>query len=45
MVEYKDAKSGTVVSVEGTREFAFPATGAKLLMKCRPSIAKEISTD
>lgn len=45
MGDYKDVKSGNVVSVENAKEFAFPATGAKILLKCRPSIAKEMSTD
>lgn len=45
MGDYKDAKTGTVVSIEGIKEFLFPASGAKLLLKCRPPIAKEIKTD
>lgn len=44
MSEYKDLKSGTIVAVTGEK-FAFPTTGAKVLLKTRPSIAKEVSTD
>ncbi len=45
MGDYKDLKSGNIVSIENIKEFSFPSTGAKILLKCRPSIAKEISTD
>lgn len=44
MPEYKDMKTGAVVSVTGEK-FAFPTTGAKILQKTRPAIAKETSTD
>lgn len=45
MGDYKDLKTGIVISIENAKEFAFPTTGAKLLIKCRPPIAKELSTD
>jgi len=45
MSEYKDLKTGTAVSVGGKEKFAFPTTGAKILLKGRPPIAKEVSTD
>ncbi len=44
MGEYKDPKTGIAVAVtEG--KFAFPTTGAKILLKARPPIAKEVHTD
>jgi hypothetical protein len=44
MVEYKDLKTGAAVTVTGEK-FTFPTTGAKILQKTRPTIAKETSTD
>lgn len=44
MPEYKDIKTGTVVAVTGEK-FTFPTTGAKVLLKTRPPIAKEVGTD
>jgi len=43
MGEYKDLKTGIEVSMG--EKFIFPATGAKILVKLRPPIAKELSTD
>jgi len=43
MGEYKDQKSGAAVSTGD--KFAFPSSGAKILLKSRPPIAKEIGTD
>ncbi|MFH1785729.1 MAG: hypothetical protein ABH842_04845 [Candidatus Micrarchaeota archaeon] len=43
MGEYKDQKSG--VSVSTGEKFAFPTSGAKILLKARPPIAKEVNTD
>jgi hypothetical protein len=45
MGEYKDLKSGAIVSVADEKNFIFPATGAKMLLKTRPPVAKEVSTD
>ncbi len=44
MGEYKDPKTGVAVAVTGEK-FAFPTTGAKILLKSRPPIAKEVRTD
>jgi len=44
MAEYYDLKSGTLVSVTGDK-FAFPTTGARMLLKPRPPISKEVRTD
>lgn len=44
MAEYKDLKTGALVTVTGDK-FAFPTTGAKILLKTRPPIAKEAGTD
>jgi hypothetical protein len=45
MAEYKDVKTGAIVTVTDEKNFLFPATGAKMLLKSRPPIAKEVSTD
>jgi hypothetical protein len=44
MGEYKDQKSGAAVALAGEK-FAFPTSGAKILLKSRPPIAKEVPTD
>lgn len=45
MAEYKDQKTGENVKVSLEKGFKFPATGAKVLLKTRPPIAKEVRTD
>ena len=42
--DYKDQKTGVNVTLTGEK-FAFPTSGAKILLKQRPPIAKEISSD
>lgn len=44
MAEYTDIKTGGTVSVTGDK-FSFPSTGAKILLKKRPPIAKEVKSD
>ena len=44
MAEYKDQKTGAGVELTGEK-FAFPTSGAKILLKGRPPIAKEVSSD
>jgi hypothetical protein len=44
MPEYKDLKTGARVEVTGEK-FIFPSSGAKILVKTRPPISKETSTD
>jgi hypothetical protein len=44
MAEYKELKTGTIVEITGEK-FAFPTTGANILLKPRPPIAKEVGTD
>lgn len=44
MADYKDMKTGNAVTISGDK-FAFPSTGAKILIKARPPIAKELTTD
>lgn len=44
MAEYVDLKTGISVSIVGEK-FAFPTTGARVLLKPRPPIAKEVSSD
>lgn len=45
MGEYKDIKSGTVITIANEKKFSFPASGVKMLVKARPPIAKDVSTD
>ncbi len=44
MAEYTDLKTGNSVTVTGDK-FNFPTTGAKILLKKRPPIAKEVKSD
>jgi len=44
MADYKDLKTGAPVTITGDK-FTFPTTGAKILLKSRPPIAKEVTTD
>jgi hypothetical protein len=44
MGEYKDPKTGASITLSGEK-FAFPTSGAKILLKARPPIAKEVSSD
>lgn len=44
MAQYIDLKTGTVLTVEGEK-FSFPTTGANILLKPRPPIAKEVRAD
>lgn len=44
MGEYKDPKTGVAIAISGEK-FAFPATGVKIVLKARPPVAKEVSTD
>jgi DNA-directed RNA polymerase subunit RPC12/RpoP len=44
MGEYKDLKTGAIVNITGDK-FTFPTTGAKILLKGRPPVAKEVRTD
>jgi DNA-directed RNA polymerase subunit RPC12/RpoP len=45
MAEYKDLKTGALVHIDTDKKFQFPTTGAKILLKTRPPIAKELKTD
>ncbi len=45
MGEYKDHKTGEIAKVTVDKNFVFPSTGAKILLKIRPPVAKEIQTD
>ena len=45
MAEYKEHGTGEVVKISVDKNFVFPSTGAKILLKTRPPIAKEVSTD
>ena len=45
MAEFKDLKTGNLITLSDDKGFDFPATGAKMLLKARPPIAKECKTD
>lgn len=45
MTEYKDQKTGEVLKINVDKNFVFPSTGAKTLLKTRPPVAKELGTD
>jgi hypothetical protein len=45
MEEYKDLKTGAPVSVGKDNKLPLPSTGAKMLLKSRPPVAKEVPTD
>jgi hypothetical protein len=44
MGEYKDMKTGAPVTLTGDK-FNFPTSGAKILLKSRPPVATEVSSD
>ncbi len=43
--EYKSWKNGTVVEIPNLKEFQFPPTGDKILLKTCPPLAVEMKTD
>ncbi len=43
--QYKDLKTGTMVEILDEKNFVFPSTGAKMLLKSRPPISKDANTD
>ncbi len=45
MVSYKDWKSRKEVEIRDAKNFEFPSTGAKMLLKSRPPVSKVCSTD
>ena len=45
MGEYKDLKTGESITIIDEKNFTFPSTGAKMLLKARPPISKEATTD
>lgn len=45
MEEYKVWKTGEKVEVSDPKNFIFPASGEKVLLKSRPPIAKTAKTD
>ena len=44
MSEYRDLKTGTIVTVSGEK-FAFPTSGARILLKLTPPVAREVKSD
>ncbi|MFA6531226.1 MAG: hypothetical protein WCT31_05830 [Candidatus Micrarchaeia archaeon] len=45
MAEYKSWKSGNVVEIANLKDFQFPPTGDKILLKARPPLALELKSD
>jgi hypothetical protein len=45
MGEYREWETGNKVMISSLKTFEFPSTGAKVLFKARPPIAKEMGTD
>ncbi|MBD3389501.1 hypothetical protein GF415_00925 [Candidatus Micrarchaeota archaeon] len=45
MGEYLEWETGNRVNISNLKTFEFPSTGAKVLFKARPPIAKEMGTD
>jgi|GEM_PF-518663 len=45
MGEYTEWESGNKVIISSLKTFEFPSTGAKVLFKSRPPLAKELNTD
>ncbi|MBN2121906.1 hypothetical protein JW721_02525 [Candidatus Micrarchaeota archaeon] len=45
MGEYREWETGNKVIISNLKTFEFPSTGAKVLFKTRPPIAKELGTD
>lgn len=45
MGEYNEWQTGNRVVISNLKTFEFPSTGAKVLFKVRPPIAKELETD
>ncbi|MBN2477699.1 hypothetical protein JXB01_00230 [Candidatus Micrarchaeota archaeon] len=45
MVEYREWKTKKNVQISDPKNFEFPPSGVKVLLKSRPPIAKECSTD
>ncbi|MCP4646213.1 MAG: hypothetical protein GY852_00570 [bacterium] len=45
MGEYKEWETGNKVMISSLKTFEFPSTGAKVLFKARPPIAKDMGTD
>lgn len=43
--EYASWKNGAIVEIANLKEFQFPPTGDKVLLKARPPTAIEIPTD
>ncbi len=44
MAVYRDYKTGKEVEIKEGK-FVFPSSGTRILLKSRPPIAKEVSTD
>jgi hypothetical protein len=45
MGEYKSWKNGATVEITSLKDFQFPPTGDKILLKARPPLALEMKSD
>ncbi|MCK4319250.1 hypothetical protein KAW38_01625 [Candidatus Micrarchaeota archaeon] len=45
MSEYIEFESKKRITITKLKNFEFPSSGAKILFKARPPVAKEVSTD
>lgn len=45
MADYKDWKTKKDVEIKDMKNFEFPSSGTKILLKTRPPIPKECPTD
>jgi len=45
MGEYKSWKNGTLVEIASLKDFQFPPTGDKILLKARPPLSIEMGSD
>lgn len=45
MAEYKVWRTGEKVEISDPKNFSFPPSGEKILLKARPPIAKTMKTD
>ena len=45
MTEYKHYKTGEVIKLNVDKNFVFPSSGEKTILKTRPPVAKQVNTD
>ena len=45
MVVYRDWLTGELIEIKDIKSHKFPFSGSNILLKVRPPVAKEVSTD